>query len=111
MPIDTTSEDLLSLTDASKALPKLDGKRAHVSTLWRWCRKGVRGVQLEYVRFGNRICTSREALDRFANRLAEADKLPREPRPYTRRLPGTRSAKEREVAIRQAEEDLRRHGI
>ncbi len=71
--IDLQSEKLLSLTDAAKALPAIDGRRPHVSTMWRWCKKGVRGVRLEYVRLGHRVCTSMEALTRFSQRLAELD--------------------------------------
>jgi len=73
MAIDIHSEDLLSLTEAAKALPKVSGKRPAVSTLWRWARKGLRGVRLEYVRVGRGIATSREALNRFFNALADAD--------------------------------------
>ena len=73
MAIDLQNEQVLSLTDASKALPKIDGKRLHVSTLWRWCRKGIRGIQLDYVRLGHRVCTSVEALSRFTQQLAESD--------------------------------------
>ena len=76
MAIDLSNETLLSLTDAAKAVPSLDGKRPHVSTIWRWCRKGIRGVQLEYVRLGHRVCTSEQALARFAQRLADADGEP-----------------------------------
>lgn len=72
--LDLTNETGLSLTEATKQLPSLGGRRLDVSTLWRWCRKGVRGVRLEYVRLGHRIITSREALARFAQRLAEADR-------------------------------------
>lgn len=71
--IDLSQEELLSLSEACAALPRIDGKRPHISTIWRWCRKGVHGIRLEYVRLGHRICTSREALNRFANALARAD--------------------------------------
>ena len=74
--IDIQNETMLSLGDACKALPRIDGKRPHHSTLWRWCRKGVRGVHLEYVRFGHRICTSVEALTRFTQELASIDPTP-----------------------------------
>jgi len=73
MPIDVQSEVVLSLNDAAKVLPAIDGKRPHISTLWRWCRKGLRGVHLEYARYGNRIVTSSAALSRFVNNLASAD--------------------------------------
>ena len=71
--IDLTTESPLSLTEAAKVLPSLGGRRLHVSTLWRWARRGLRGVKLEYSRLGHRVVTSREALNRFAQRLAEAD--------------------------------------
>lgn len=64
-------EEPLTLTEATKALPSLNGRRLHVSTLWRWARKGVHGVQLETRRIGVRIVTSREALERFTKTLAE----------------------------------------
>ncbi len=62
MAIDPTNERLLSLTEASKVLPRIGGRKPAVSTLWRWRRKGLRGVCLEYLRVGRRIVTSREAL-------------------------------------------------
>ncbi len=73
MPIDPEREELLTLTEATKALPKMRGTRPAISTLWRWCRKGRRGVHLEYVRVGRNICTTREALWRFFVAAAEAD--------------------------------------
>lgn len=65
MPIDLQSEELSSLTDAARALPAIDGKRPHPSTIWRWCRRGIRDIRLEHVRLGHRVCTSREALRRL----------------------------------------------
>lgn len=71
--IDTTKEHLITLSEAAARLPQHDGKKVHTSTLWRWARKGLRGVHLQYVRFGGRIYTSAEALNRFANVLAALD--------------------------------------
>lgn len=73
MAINIENETLLSLTEATKVLPRVNGKRPAISTLWRWCRKGLRGVHLEYLRVGRSIATSREALNRFFIALAEAD--------------------------------------
>ena len=69
----TLNEHLLTLTEATSFIPGQNGKRPSVSTVWRWCRKGLNGVRLEYVRCGRKILTSREALSRFIKRLAEAD--------------------------------------
>jgi len=86
MPIDTQSEEMLSLTEATKVLPRHNGKRVAISTLWRWCRQGLGGVHLEYVRIGRRIATSRGALSRFFNAPAYryAERRPRPPTPRAR---------------------------
>ena len=68
-------EALVTLTDAAKMLPRVGGgKRIHTSTIWRWMRKGCKGIFLEYVRVGSKIATSSEALNRFFILLADADK-------------------------------------
>jgi hypothetical protein len=41
MAIDIATETIVSLTEATKILPKVNGKRPANSTLWRWCRKGI----------------------------------------------------------------------
>ena len=50
MPI-KLDETVVSLSDLSKSdfLPKRRGKRPHVSTLYRWATKGVRGIVLETI--------------------------------------------------------------
>lgn len=79
MAININSETLVSLTEATKLVPRTGAKRLAISTLWRWCRKGLRGVRLEYVRIGRGIATSQEALNRFFQALAEADRVGVEP--------------------------------
>lgn len=64
------NETKLTLTQAAKETPG----RPNPSTVWRWCRKGHQGVKLEYIRFGRKIFTSREALERFAGMVAAADR-------------------------------------
>ncbi len=108
MPINLTEEELLSLTDAAKALPAIDGRRPHVSTIWRWIRRGIQGVYLEHVRLGHRVCTSREALNPFVQRLADADEQPVQKRVTTSKR---RTAKQRARAVAQAERDLEASGI
>ena len=108
--IDIQNETLLSLTDATKSLPRVDGKRPHTSTLWRWCRRGLRGVRLEHVRVGNRVCTSAEALNRFVNALAAADQVP-DPVPDKPTLPANLVPSRRDEEIRRASAALEKHGI
>ena len=103
------TEQVLTFTEASKVLPPIGGKRTHPSTLWRWARKGVRGVKLETRRLGGRFVTSIEALDRFSKDLAEVDAddaSPGLPREDT-----TRTSKQREQSIEEAERVLDKAGI
>jgi hypothetical protein len=74
--IDLSSEEVLSLSEAARALPSVHGRRIHPSTLWRWARKGLKGVRLDYARLGRSIVTTRRALSDFAARLAAADTAP-----------------------------------
>ena len=68
--IDLTAETVLSLTEAAKTLPKRRaGKRPHVATLYRWAKRGLRGVKLETIQVGGTLCTSTEALQRFFEQL------------------------------------------
>ena len=68
----TEGERMMTLGDAAKLLCP----QPSVSTLWRWCRRGVRGVRLEYRRLGRRIVTSAQAIERFGSALAEKDGPP-----------------------------------
>lgn len=70
MAINISSEQLLTLAEAARVLPRLRGDRkVHVATLYRWISRGVGGVRLEAVKIGRTQVTSREALQRFAERL------------------------------------------
>ncbi len=72
MPIDPTSESLLSLTKAAKGLPRRRrGKKPHISTLYRWSTAGCRGVVLETVQIGGTRRTSSQALARFFRKLTQ----------------------------------------
>ncbi len=74
--IDTTGETILSLAQAADELPRRRrGRKTHVSTLYRWATAGCRGVRLETVQIGATRCTSREALQRFFERLSEPSQL------------------------------------
>ena len=78
--ISVHQETLIALRDAPKHLPiRPNGKRLHVSAVYRWIAKGVAGVVLEAVRIGGTTYTSLEALQRFAERMtgrAEASPMP-----------------------------------
>jgi len=106
-------EQLITLADAAKHLPKVDGKKVSVCTLWRWCRRGLRGAFLEYVRVGRKICTTREAMLRFFSELADLDDVVP---PDTRSRPGglkrpPLSSRQRQRALAEADAILERAGI
>jgi hypothetical protein len=114
-------EVLITLTEAAKRLPRLDGKKVSVCTLWRWCRVGLRGVFLEYVRVGRTICTTREAMLRFFSRLADLDEHPspdksikshpRLPRHFLSRKRSPITSRQRQRALAEADAVLERAGI
>ena len=108
--IDLAKDAPLYLADAVRTLPKIGENRPHVSTLWRWCRKGVRGTRLEYAKLGGRIVTSAKALNEFAAALAAAD----DPPPTPAAMPSTprkRSEIQRRRAIDTAQRKLNDAGI
>ena len=73
--IDLATETKIPLAvAASETPPARSGKRTHLSTILRWIRRGAKApdgsrVRLEGLRLGSRWFTSREALQRFAERL------------------------------------------
>ena len=74
MAIDPLSEEVVSLTEATKLLPhRRRGKRPHVSCIYRWTTSGCRGVILESIQVGGTRCTSKQALARFFERLTNAN--------------------------------------
>ena len=109
MAIDIEKEEVLSLTDARRTLPRVNGRRPSLCTLWRWCRKGLRGVHLDYIRIGRGIATSRQALNRFFNELSAKDE-PLVTPPIERPFPRVTS-KSRQQAIAEAERICQEAGI
>ena len=108
-------ETVLTLPEAAAVIPTQNGKKPSVSTIWRWCRKGLRGVQLEYLRCGRRILTSREALDRFFLALAASDERPEFTLASSATPGSTNNARvvsqSGQTAITRAHEELEREGF
>ena len=73
--IDLKAEETVSLAEATKLVkPARNGKRTYLSTILRWITDGAKApsgetVRLEALRLGCRWVTSREAIQRFAERL------------------------------------------
>jgi len=105
--IDLASEELITLKDAAAILPRRRrGKKPAFSTTWRWTTRGLKRLKLETIRVGGTLCTSREALQRFFDRLTELDGLPE-----TQRTLRTRTPAQRKRALKRADKILRDAGI
>lgn len=85
------NENLIELRQAAALFPR----HPAITTVWRWCRKGVNGVRLEYFKAGRRIVTSVEAVERFCRAVAALDDVAVTPTAPTGR-------REREIAEAEA---------
>ena len=99
--IDIFEEQVVTLSEAARSLPRrARGKNPHVSTVYRWVNRGVRGVHLESVQVGGILYTSFEAIRRFLVRLNPDDE------------PQDRSPdRKRKQSIERDEAELDRIGI
>jgi len=70
---ESTQRKYLTLTAACRVLRTTTGKRLHPSTLWRWCRKGIRGTRLRYFRVGRSVCVTEATLNEFFEALAKRE--------------------------------------
>jgi hypothetical protein len=111
MALDFCNEQIITLAEAARHIPTVNGKRVHVASLWRWSMKGLSGIRLEHGRLGRRVVTSREAIGRFMNRLADADECRLSHPPSMLPQPRTTIAAQREASIAQAHTILAKHGI
>ncbi len=57
------TEDMLQFSELIKEFPP--SRRPHVSSLYRWHKRGINGVRLEAVRIGGVHVSSKQALTRF----------------------------------------------
>src|SRR4051794_36942641 len=95
--INVNAEDLVSFAEAARMRPPgRNGRPMHTDTVRRHALKGIRGVRLEHVRLGGSLYTSRQATQRFAERLTAAspDDMPHH-RPNDDRDRARESAAER----------------
>ena len=71
--LDVAHEALLTLRQAAARIPGRAARRSiHVSAVYRWAQRGVRGVVLETAPIGGTLYTSVEALQRFSEACARA---------------------------------------
>ena len=88
---DLRDDQPLSLPDAADFLGKLTGQKPHVSTLYRWCLKGCKGVQLESICIGGKRFVTATAIENFieASTMARPGRLTHSPAPAAPPTPGT----------------------
>ena len=80
--IDMNAESLIPLRDVPKLLPlRHGGKRIHLSAIYRWISRGIRGVRLDAIKVGGTTYTSSEAIQRFARGLSKLPLLDDTPAP------------------------------
>jgi Protein of unknown function (DUF1580) len=108
--LDITREPPFTLAAAARLVPPArGGECTHFSTILRWILKGAKApdgsrVRLEAIRLGGRWFTSREALQRFAEKLT--------PRFHDAAdMPEVRTKTHREKASEQAAIKLDQLGI
>jgi hypothetical protein len=106
--IDISKQQILTLKEAIAVVPKIDGKRPSLGSLYRWVNKGIRGVRLEVISIGGRTCTTRESLNMFFNEVAQASRRNGMDDGSTRRM---RNSKSRELAVASANAALEHDGI
>ena len=67
------ARELVSLDDAARSMP---GGGVARSTVWSWCRNGFPVgrdvIRLEYLSVGRRMFTTRQWVEEFGQRIAEA---------------------------------------
>lgn len=100
--IDIENETLIPIGDVPSRLPpRPNGKRVHISAIYRWMSRGVRGIKLEVIKVGGSTYTSLEALQRFAdwlsNRTDDSNAI---------KMPAPARRREIEKAQREVEEIL-----
>ncbi len=70
--IDLATENLIPLREVPRHLPpRPNGKRLHISAVYRWTLRGIKGVVLESIRIGGTTYTSQEAIQRSSERLTK----------------------------------------
>lgn len=73
MDLENRTEELISLSQLSKHLPpSRNGKRRHVSSVYRYALRGSRGIRLETKQLPDGLYTSLDAWDRFVQKLTAA---------------------------------------
>lgn len=104
------NEEYLTMAEAARAVPKVNGRHPNPVTIWRWVRKGCHGVHLQHWRVGTRVVTTREAVAEFLEATANRPA----PQPIPLPTPATsrpRSEAQRKRDIEAARARLQARGV
>jgi hypothetical protein len=64
----------ISLPEAAARIGKLTGgKKPNLSTIWRWCLKGCKGVKLDSICIGGKRYVTVSAIERFIEARSRAE--------------------------------------
>ena len=69
---DLLDEELVNVKTLPNILEPRNGKKVHLSAIYRWLKTGLSGVKLESVVIANERFTTKEALNRFWVKVTEA---------------------------------------
>jgi hypothetical protein len=104
-------EQIVPPVIAAKDVPgRRGGKKTHVSTIYRWMTVGCKGIVLESIQVGGTLCTSREALQRFFDRLSAQRQAGSPAGEQTRPTTGRRTVAQRLRASAEAGRRLEEKG-
>lgn len=98
MSIDLEHERLISLAEAQALLPG----HPHLSTLWRWRKRGIGGVRLDTIRVGGRRFVSLKQLSGFIAAITD---------PQRSGAPEQSQGNATKSTIAKAESFLNREGV
>jgi len=70
MSIDPQRDKLISIAQASKLFPSIDGKSKSIKSIYRYTTTGVRGVVLDSYVNANAVCTTAAAIKEFLEKTA-----------------------------------------
>ena len=101
--IDLATEEVIPLDEAPAHLPRRNGKKTNLATIYRW-KDPTREIPLETALVGGRRFTSVEALQRFVDRVTAAADAQAIESPSA-------TSRESEEGIRRAESALEKSGI
>lgn len=68
---DLRDDPAMSLPEAAAYIGKLTGSKPHLSTIWRWCLRGCKGVRLDSICIGGKRFVTAAALERFVAGTSE----------------------------------------